>query len=63
MMNEKEIVAFSGLNSDNIDPADYTNTLTAEALRAGIITEADLDRIRADFGRGCQRRGGEASEH
>jgi len=46
MMTEKNIIEFGGLDPQNIDSADYTNTLAAEALRVGLYTDADIDRIR-----------------
>ncbi len=44
-----DIIAYSGLNAENIDRADYTNTLLLEAVRAGIAKESDIDRIRNDL--------------
>lgn len=48
-MNESGIVSYSGLNSANIDKSDYTNSLVAEAVRAGVMSEGELDRIRTDL--------------
>lgn len=45
-MNENRITPLSALNPDNIDRRDYTNTLAAEAQRAGLFTESDIDAIR-----------------
>lgn len=44
-----DIIAYSGLNAENIDRSDYTNTLLLEAVRAGIAKESDIDRIRNDL--------------
>ena len=43
---ENQVIAFGTFNADNINPADYMNTLAAEALRIGFYTEADIDKIR-----------------
>ncbi len=48
-MNSNAITSFSGLNSENIKKDDYTNTLAAEALRVGLITEEQVDGIRNDL--------------
>lgn len=48
-MNENGIVSYNGLNPENIDKSDFTNSLALEAVRAGIFTESDLDRIRTDL--------------
>ena len=44
-----DITSYSGLNPANLDRSDYMNTLAAEALRAGLINESDIDRIRSDL--------------
>lgn len=44
-----DIIVNSGLLSENISKNDYTNSLVAEALRAGIITETDVDVIRGEL--------------
>ena len=44
-----DIQSYSGLNPANLDRSDYMNTLAAEALRAGLINESDIDRIRSDL--------------
>lgn len=44
-----DIVSYSGLDANNIDRENYTNTLAVEAVRVGIMSESDLDRIRQDL--------------
>ncbi len=39
------IIAHDSLNPENISLTDYTNTLTAEAFRAGLLDEGDIARI------------------
>ena len=43
--NAGGLIAHDSLNPENISLTDYTNTLTAEALRAGLFDESDLARI------------------
>lgn len=43
------IVSASALREENIKKYDYTNTLIAEALRVGIITEDDVDALRGEL--------------
>lgn len=44
-----DIVSYSGLDAKNIDRENYTNTLAVEAVRVGLMSESDLDRIRHDL--------------
>ena len=44
-----DITPYSRLNSNNIDHSDYMNTLIPEAVRAGLINDSDVDRIRNDL--------------
>lgn len=46
MPMENQIAALAIFNSENISPADYMNTLAAEALRVGFYKEGDIDKIR-----------------
>lgn len=48
-MNENGIISKNSLDPANINSDDYTNTLAAEALRVGLLSEADVDRIRNDL--------------
>ena len=48
-MTEYGLISEHSLRRENLNPADYTQTLTAEALRAGIFTEDDVERIRGDL--------------
>lgn len=38
-----------GIRRENLDRRDYANTLAAEAIRAGVMSEDDLGRIRTDM--------------
>lgn len=40
-----QLIAHDSLNPENISLTDYTNTLTAEAFRAGLLNENDIARI------------------
>lgn len=48
-MNSNGIISYNGLNPDNIDRSDFTNSLAMEAHRAGIFSEFELNRIRTDL--------------
>ena len=48
-MTENNIVSFAEINPSNIDRGDYTNSLSLEALRVGIFTDADIDRLKNDL--------------
>ena len=48
-MNDNSIVSYGELNPENLKRLDYTNTLTAEAVRVGLMTEAGLDSLRVDL--------------
>jgi len=48
-MNEGGIIAYNSLNPENINRLDYTNTLAMEAFRVGLLTETELDNLRADL--------------
>lgn len=48
-MNENGIISKNSLDPANIKNDDYTNTLAAEALRVGLFSETDVDRIRNDL--------------
>ena len=48
-MNNNAVTSYRGLNSENIKKDNYTNTLVIEALRAGLINESDVDRIKNDL--------------
>ncbi len=48
-MNENGIVSRNSFDPANINKDDYANSIAAEALRVGIYTEADVDRIRNDL--------------
>ena len=45
--NANGLIAHDSLNPENISLLDYTNTLTAEAFRAGLFDESDIARIQA----------------
>lgn len=47
MNDNHQLIAHDSLNPEKISLTDYTNTLTAEALRTGLFDESDLARIRA----------------
>jgi len=46
MTNENQVIAFGPFDESSINPAEYMNTLAAEALRTGLYTEADVEKIR-----------------
>ena len=48
-MSENGIITYSGINQENLKRYDYTNSLTAEAFRVGLITEADMDNLRNEL--------------
>lgn len=48
-MNSNGIISYSGLNPENIDRTDFTNSLAMEAHRAGIISEAELTTLRTNL--------------
>ncbi len=45
----EQLAPYSALDPSRIDKHDYTNTLMIEALRAGVLTEEEDERIRSDF--------------
>ena len=47
MNDNHQLIAHDSLNPEKISLTDYTNTLTAEALRTGLFDEGDLARIQA----------------
>ena len=48
-MSGTELISPRALNPENLRRADYANTLAAEALRAGLFSEADVTRIQGDM--------------
>ena len=48
-MTELELVASGGIDPRNLNRSDYANSLAAEALRVGLLTEDDMARIRGDM--------------
>lgn len=48
-MNSNGIISYSGLNTENIDRSDFTNSLAMEAHRAGIISEIELTALRTNL--------------
>lgn len=49
MMTNNGIISYSGLNPENIDRSDFTNSLAMEAHRVGIISEFELTTIRTNL--------------
>ena len=47
-MNGTELISPHALNPENLDRADYANTLAAEAVRVGLFSKADTVRIPGD---------------
>lgn len=47
--NETSLSARGTLDPSRISRKDYTNSLAAEGLRSGLLTDGDIDRIRADL--------------
>ena len=52
-MNKENTQALTGqgggLRRENLTRADYTNSLVTEAMRAGLLTEEETERIRGDL--------------
>ena len=48
-MNNQSLSEFKALNPEKIKREDYLNTLCAEALRCGLVSDGDVDRIRNDL--------------
>ena len=48
-MSGTELISPRALDPENLRRADYANTLAAEALRAGLFSEADVTRIQGDM--------------
>ena len=48
-MSENGIISRNSFDPANIKKDDYTNSIAAEALRVGIYSEEDVERIRTDL--------------
>ena len=48
-MSMNQITSYSAFDSGNVKRNDYANSLAAEALRAGIFTENDMDDLRSEL--------------
>ena len=48
-MSENGIISRNSFDPANINKDDYTNSIAAEALRVGIYSEEDVERIRTDL--------------
>ena len=48
-MNPTDLIAPHALGPENLDRADYANSLAAEALRVGLYSESDITRIQSDM--------------
>lgn len=48
-MNEQSLTARGRIDPERLDRERYAESLTDEAVRAGILTESDVSRIRADL--------------
>ncbi len=48
-MNERELTARRRIDPDRLDRENYAQSLAEEAVRSGIMTEADTERIRGDL--------------
>ena len=48
-MNENGIASYRALNPENLKRDDYANSLTAEALRVGLLTEPEMERLKMDM--------------
>ena len=49
IMNERELTARPRIDPDRLDRENYAQSLAEEAVRSGIMTEADTERIRGDL--------------
>ena len=48
-MNKSVVTLSSNFDPSVIDRNEYTYSLTREAVRAGILSEGDFERIKADL--------------
>ncbi|MBQ2726758.1 MAG: hypothetical protein IJF78_13720 [Clostridia bacterium] len=48
-MNENSVASYRALNPENLDRGNYANSLTEEALRVGLVTEVQIDKLKMDL--------------
>lgn len=48
-MAENKLIFFGSFDSSRVSRKNYTNSIAAEAHRAGILSDGDIDRVRADL--------------
>ncbi len=48
-MNENHIASYRALDSANLNREDYANSIAAEAMRVGLMTEPEMERLKMDM--------------